>query len=290
MKIKFVLLMLVMVCSCVAYGAVDNPEFSQGSATATMIINQKHPNSPQYVASESNQGEYISKTDCDRMFSDYIDHVAWVVGLIGLVVGVFAPLTINMVYRKEMRDMVKEHDKKINAYLMQIDKYDAIVKGFEESIAKTNVDIENIKQISADAKKEQLNIFNNSKKYFEEQQKELKSLSDELNTKTAQVFGALAFTDDNVDRKLIYINKALEIVPQSEYLLYMRAIIMKGKAMKKQKEGDSVFVSLFTKAIDDVNIALSLNPRNELKEKLVALKEQCKKSMDEGMNSAKKDE
>lgn len=146
MKKTIVLLILALICGSSVYADVDIPQSSQGAATATVIINQKHPDSSKSASSEGVHGEYISKDDCDRMFSDYINHVGWVVGLVGGIFGVLitmvvgllgalVPYMTNKSFREEFNGKIKkinkdirEHNKKINGSNKKIDSQDEEIK------------------------------------------------------------------------------------------------------------------------------------------------------------------
>ena len=128
MRKGIVLLIVALLYSCGVFARPDSKVPATDKSRPTVTLTQEQFDSLIAASAKVNQMEYVSKTDCDRMFSDYINHVGWVVGIFGVlctilgaIVGVAVPILLNRKFENDIKERIDRHDKQLNKTKKEID-------------------------------------------------------------------------------------------------------------------------------------------------------------------------
>ena len=128
MRKSAVLLIVALMCGYSVFASKDTVPPAVVATTPTITLSQEQFDSLIAASAKVNQMEYVSKTDCDRMFSDYINHVGWVVGLYGVlctilvaIVGVAVPILLNRKFENDIKDRIDKHNEQLNKTKEEID-------------------------------------------------------------------------------------------------------------------------------------------------------------------------
>ncbi len=153
MRKGIVLLIVALMCGCNVFASKDTVPPAIVATTPTVTLTQEQFDSLIAASAKVNQMEYVSKPDCDRMFSDYINHVGWVVGLFGVlctvlvaIVGVAVPILMNNDTKKKIEkheEAIKTSNGKIDSHEKMLLEYEEKIKTYEEKIKSSEASLSN---------------------------------------------------------------------------------------------------------------------------------------------------
>lgn len=243
MRKGIVLLIVALLYGSVAFARPDSKVPVTDTSRPTVTLTQEQFDSLIAASAKVNQMEYVSKTDCDRMFSDYINHVGWVVGLFGVlctilvaIVGVAVPILLNRKFENDIKERIDRHDEQLNKTKEEIDN------------AKKSAE-----QNAMDAKVSAL--F--SQAYYEtdlDKQIDLYKIVLNLDSKNVEAYNNLGNVygkKGDCDRAIGFYNKTIELNPQYE-------IAYSNRGYAYYILGNNA------RAIEDCNKAVELNPQNAI--------------------------
>ncbi len=277
MRKGIVLLIVALMCSYSVFASKDTVPPAVVATTPTITLSQEQFDSLIAVSAKVNQMEYVSKTDCDKMFSDYINHVGWVVGLFGVlctilvaIVGVAVPILLNRKFENDIKDRIDKHDEQLNKTKEEIDNakksaeqnaMNAKVSAFfsqayyEEDLDK-KIELYN-KVIKLDLKNEF--AYNNRGIAYAKKggsvnlDQAIKDFDQAiaLNPKDAEAYnnrGLAYYAKGDNDQAIKDYDKAIELNPQYALAYYNRGNVYYAKGNNDQ-------------AIKDYDKAIELNPQ-----------------------------
>lgn len=129
MRKGIVLLIVALMFDCSVFASKDTVPPAVVATTPTVTLSLEQFDSLIAASAKSDQMELVAKNEAEKKFSDYVNHVGWVVGLFGVlctilvaIVGVAVPILLNRKFENDIKDKIADHDKQINKTKEEIDE------------------------------------------------------------------------------------------------------------------------------------------------------------------------
>ena len=297
-------MIVALLYGCGVFARPDSKVPATDTSRPTVTLTQEQFDSLIAASAQSNKVEYISKAESDKMFSNYINHIDWFVGLFGVLIaiivgllGAVLPYMTNENYKKELDYKIKIVDEKIKTVDEKIKTVDEKIKTVDEKITAMDENIrtvdENISNITTDIgsheKKinqsdERIQNFEVKLQAYDTKIKDSKKMIEKHESKLG-VFKhnlALAITlhappSIKADNRIEILTGALKVDPENSLIYFYRAeaYMTLGKKKRANSAGEDGWKDCYKKALDDLSEALLKKPDDDLKKKIEEKMESC---------------
>ena len=269
-------MIVALLYGCGVFVRPDSKDPATDTSRPTVTLTQEKFDSLVSAATKSNQMEQIAQTEAKKMFSDYVDHVGWVVGLFGVLIaiivgllGTFVPYLTNKRFRIEMDGKIGEIKKDIGEHNKKIDTSEQVLSEYEKRLNDIKRDAE---KTSRDAKA--YAIFAWAKQLHQYPDTAIKKYGQAIDEKEdfweAYVNrGNLYAQKKDYDRAIEDYNKSIELYRKTSRICLNRGIAY----MVRGNDGD------YELAMKDFETGLTLHPNESTRKKLENNKEKLKAKM-----------